>query len=479
MTPAVAMILPPAALAAAAFALPSGRLRPLILPLAGAGHLAMLLRVLAAPAGPAAGRWLHLDDPARLVLALVSVLFAAVSVHAVGYLRHETHRDNRVFCSCMLLFLSTMTLLVWSQHWGLMWVALEATTLVSAPLIYFDRTALSLEATWKYLLVCSVGIALALLGTFFLAYSALAVHASPGLLVTELLAEAPRLSRPWLEAAFVLLLVGYGTKAGLAPMHTWLPDAHGEAPAPVSALLSGALLPCAFLPVLRASHLCAAAGSGALSRGILIGAGLLSIAVGAVFVLRQRDLKRMLAFSSVEQMGIVALGTGIGGPALLGALLTMLASGLGKGLLFMAAGNVALAYGSKATGDVSGILRRVPLSGWLFVTGFFAITGSPPFGPFVGELSILREAFESGRFMTAALFLILLLAVFAGMGGTVLAVAQGEPSRPLRPGGYRDGVLTGAPMLALLALVLALGTWMPGPVAELLHGAARSLEAAP
>jgi hydrogenase-4 component F len=469
----VPLVLAPLIAAAAALAAPSNRWRPLILPLGGAAHLALLARDTLAGAPPPPGAWVGLDPLGRLVLGLVSVLFLFAALYAVGYLRRESHRDNRVFCCCMLLFLTTMTVLACSQHWGLMWVALEATTLASAPLIYFDRSALALEATWKYLLICSVGIAIALLGTFFLAYSSLHAGLRTTLVAGDMLAAAPSLSTAWLDAAFVLLLVGYGTKAGLAPMHTWLPDAHGQAPAPVSALLSGALLPCAFLPLLRLYQLCAAAGRVSVVQPVFLAVGLLSIAIGGAFVLRQRDLKRMLAFSSVEQMGVLALGLGVGGGGLFGALLHMINTGLTKGMLFLCAGNVLLACGSKSAGEVSGLMRRLPLTGALLVAGLLAITGSPPFGPFVSELTILSAALGGGHFVAGAGFLVLLAVVFMGMGATVLSVTQGPAdARATRPA-RETGAMS---LVGLIVLVLLLGTYIPDPLRALLAEAAGLLE---
>src|SRR5207245_2882632 len=260
-------------------------------------------------------------------------------------------RSNRVFCACLLLSLSMITLVILSHHLGLMWVAMEATTLAMAPNIYFYHTSRSLEATWKYLLICSVGIALALLGSFFLAYSTLHTGLESTLLFDDLVQNAPKLSHPWLQAAFVLILVGYGTKMGLAPMHTWLPDAHGEAPAPVSALLSGALLPCAFLAILRIYQICVAAGDAAFARPIMLGIGLLSMATAAVFMIRQGDLRRLLAYSSVEHMGILVIGIAIGGWATFAALLHVINNGLTKAGLFLSAGNIQSAFGSKLTNN--------------------------------------------------------------------------------------------------------------------------------
>jgi hydrogenase-4 component F len=362
----------------------------------------------------------------------------------------------------------------------LLWVAIEATTLATAPLIYFNHTQRSIEATWKYLLVGSVGIALALLGTFFLAYSALHAGMEPTSLTLEnLLENAPRLSKPWLHAAFVLLLVGYGTKMGLAPMHTWKPDAYGEAPGVVGAMLAGGVTSCAFLALLRMYHICLAAGEGAYASRLLLAMGLLSMAVAGLFMVGQRDFKRMLAYSSVEHMGILALGLGVGAPALFGTLLHVVTNGLTKGVLFLSAGNIHRAYGSKSVEQVSGAMRRLPLSGTLFLLGFLAITGSPPFAPFISEFAILNGAFEAGRFGIGGMFLFLLLVVFIGMGATVLAVVQGRASPEARNTPYRDSLLTGAPVVGLLLLVLLIGLYIPAPLTALVRDAVLFLETQP
>jgi hydrogenase-4 component F len=366
---------------------------------------------------------------------------------------------------------------VLSHHLGLMWVAMEATTLATAPLLYFNRSGRSLDATWKYLVVGSVGIALALLGSFFLAYAALAGGLqAPTLLFDDLVAEAPRLSPPWLRAAFVLLLVGYGTKMGLAPMHTWKPDAYGEAPGLVGALLAGGVTSCAFLAILRFFQIAQAAGDGVHARQLLVALGLFSMAVAAVFLVRQRDFKRLLAYSSIEHMGILVLGVGLGGLASYGALLHLLGNGLTKGVLFLSAGNIHRAYYSKQTDQVRGALRRVPLSGTLFLMGFLAITGAPPFLPFLSEFTIASGALGSRQYLAGGVYLFLLAVVFVGMGAAVLPVVQGQPSAQARATRFRDGLATGAPVLALMGLVVLLGVYLPPPLEALLREAAQSLE---
>jgi hydrogenase-4 component F len=473
----LALIALPVFAAAVAAVLSSDRQRPYLLPAAAAGHLALSLVVLRASSPRSPGGWLALDPPGRLVLLLLSVLFTICAVYAVGYLRHRRELSNRVFVPCLLVFLAMTTLVACAQHLGLMWVAVEAATLTTAPLIYFNRTPRSIEATWKYLLVGSVGIALALLGSFFLAYASLGEDSS--LLFADLLGRADQMNRSWLKVAFVLLLVGYGTKMGLAPMHTWKPDAYGEAPGVVGALLAGGFTSCAFLALVRVFHVCQAAGEGAYASRLLLIFGLFSIVLAAVFMVGQRDFKRMLAYSSIEHMGILVLGMGLGGSGVFASLLHMLNNGLTKGVLFLSAANIHRAFDSKSIDTVSGAMQRVPLSGTLFLFGFFAITGSPPFGPFVSEFLILSRAFAADRYLLGGGVLLMLLVVFVGMGRTVLAMVQGVPSPEAARTGYRDGLLTGVPAALSLTLVLWLGLHIPSPLEALLRDAAAFLERSP
>jgi hydrogenase-4 component F len=473
------LVLSPLAFALVAFATPSERLRPWLLPAAGATQVGLAALELAGY-GTILGRpWLALDALGRLVTVYLALLFFLLAVYAPGYLALRSERPNRIFCAVMLVFVAMMNLIASVQHLGLLWVAVEATTLASGPLLYFNRNPRSIEATWKYLLIGSVGIALALLGTFFIAYSALVERAGTSMLLPDLLANAPRLSHPWLHAGFVLALVGYGTKMGLAPMHTWKPDAYGEAPGLVGALLAGGLTTCAFVAILRIFQICSAAGEAEFARGPLLFFGLFSMAVAGAFMVRQGDYKRMLAYSSVEHMGILVLGIAIGGAGTFGALLHMLNNGLTKGVLFLSAGNIHRAFGSKRIEDVTGALRVVPASAAMFLAGFFAITGTPPFGPFLSEFTILRAIVEAERYYVAAAFLLLLVVVFVGMGATVLAVVQGEAPERARATRYRDGGLGIAPIAVLLALVLVLGLWIPEPLSRLLRDAAALLEATP
>jgi len=470
----------PLLMAAIAFAVPSNRWRPWLLPVGGLVQLILALWAISEPMKrtpvTALNNWLLLDPLGKVILGFLSVLFFLISLYAPAYLALRADRPNRVFCANLFAALSMMTLVSVSHHLGLLWVAMEATTLISAPSIYFNHNARSLEATWKYLLIGSVGIALALLGSFFLAYASLKAGLESTLLFDQLIRDAPKLSPQWLHAAFVLLFIGYGTKMGLAPMHTWKPDAYGEAPGIVGTLLAGGVTSCAFLAILRVYQICRAGTEAEFAREIMIFTGLLSMAIAAVFMARQRDFKRMLAYSSVEHMGILVLAVGIGGLAIYGALLHLINNGLTKGVLFLSAGNIHRAYGSKVTDDVRGAIQRVPLSGAMFLAGFLAITGSPPFGPFISEFTIVNAAIGSGQFVAGGLFLLLLGVVFVGMGATVLAVVQGNPPDTTPANVFHDNVGTGLPIILFMALVLLLGLYIPPPLESLLREAAAFLE---
>jgi len=472
---AVALFVVPLLLAGGCAAVASPGRRAGLVTAGGVVHLALTVTALVV-GDVHAGAWLALDPLARLALLVVSGLFCACSLYVPVYVALRPDRPTRMFCAALLVFLAMMTLALEAQHVGLMWIALEANTLASAPLIYFDRNSRSLEATWKYILIGAVGIAIALLGSFFLAYSAVHAHLDTSLLFDDLVAKAPRLSAPWLHAGFVLLFVGYGTKLGLAPMHAWKPDAYGEAPGLVGALLAGGLTSCAFVALMRFYHVVDAAGGGQSARELMIVVGLLSMAVGAVFMVRQHDIKRMLAYSSVEHMGILVVGVGIGGPATYGALLHLVNNALTKGVLFLSAANLHRAYGSKSADLISGALRRVPASAILFVAGLFAITATPPFAPFLSELTILRGAFATGHHGTAVVFLIAVLVVFAGMSATVLGVVQGPPPAQLPATGFRDRAATVVPALLLLVAIVVLGLWVPEPLDRLVGDAARLLD---
>jgi hydrogenase-4 component F len=437
-------------------------------------HLALTVTLWLRPPEPVLGGWLAGDSLGLVVLTLVSVLFSVLAVYAVGYLRVENPRGGRLFVSCLMAFLAAASLVVLSHQMGLLWVGLEATTLSVAPLIFHRHDRRSLEAVWKYLVISSVGIALALLGMFFLATAQVGGGTTGRLMVLEdLVAQGPAMSVAWLKAAFIFLLVGFGTKMGLAPMHTWKPDTYGEAPPLVGALMAGALTSCAFLGIARIVQVTTAAGLADFIRPLLIGFGLLSLLVAAVFMVAQNDIKRLLAYSSVEHMGLLVLGLGVGGVGAYGTVLHLINNGLAKGLLFLAVGNVVLATGTSQAPRIHGILRSRPVSGVLLVAGLFAVTGSPPFGLFLSEFTILSGAVRAGHPWVAAAMLLLLAVIFIGMATVILEVAYGEPDPALEKT-RESGWLTGGP-LALAAGVLLLGLYIPSGLQDLLARAAASL----
>jgi len=480
-------IVGPLVLAAVAMIAPSAAARRWLVVLNGVLHALATTYVVIWPPDAMFNRWLALGPIGRVMLGFLSAQYLLLSCYALGYLKARAERPNRVFCAALIAILGPMSLVMIAHHLGLMWVAIETATLCTAPMLFFHRTPQSIEATWKYLLIGSVGIALALFGSFFLAYSAAKV---PGLdtklLFENMVANADRLSPPWLHSAFVVLLVGYGTKIGLAPMHTWKPDAYGEAPGLVGALLAGGLTTCAFCALLRFVQIAYAAHDGALAQELLLVLGLVSMAVAAVFLARQHDFKRMLAYSSVEHMGIVAVGFGIGGRGTFGALLHLINNGFGKGVLFLAAGNIHRAYGSRLTDHVSGAIRRTPASGALLLAGFFMITASPPSGLFISELTIVQAAFTEGQYWAGGAFLVLVAVAFMGMGSTVIKVVLGAPpagapgaaaaAAPPPAPPQREPLLTVLPPLGFLILVVVLGVYIPDWLSSGLEAAAAVIE---
>ena len=462
--------------AAVAFLPGSQRFRVRLLPLAAVLHLAVLVAALVRHAPLRADAWVGLDALGSWTLLVISVLFCLCAWYAPAYLALRPERPTRIFVTSFLSFLGLASLLAQARHPGLVWVAMETTTLATAPLIYFNHNRRSLEATWKYLIIGSVGIALALLGTLFLAYAAHMGKLEEPLFFSALQDGAAYLSRPWLRAGFVLTLVGYGTKMGLAPLHTWKPDAYGESPGVIGALLAGGVTSCAFLALLRIYAVVAAAGELQFARELMLGMGLLSMVWAAVFMVRQQDIRRLLAYSSVEHMGILAFGIGIGGRAAAFALFHLAANALVKGVLFMSAGNINRSYASKRLPYVTGAIRRTPVSGWLFFLGFLAITGTPPFAPFISEFNIAAGALAPPHLWAGVAFLVLLGGIFLAMSDTVVQVVFGTPNPNRVRTPYRDTAATTAPLVAALVLAMTLGLWLPRPLTAMLVTAADQVE---
>jgi hydrogenase-4 component F len=466
----VVTFLVPAAGAGLIFLAKSRRARLSVLLSTTLAHVSLTASLWEGARRPEPGALFGVDAQGLLILSIVSVLYCLVALHLVAYTRRDARGAPPVFLACHLFSLAAMTLASFSQHWGLYWVAMEATTLASAPLLFYHHGPRSLEATWKYILIGSVGIALALMGTLFLGMAATTMpEAANSLSFATMLAHADKLSVPWIKIAAVFLVVGYGTKMGLAPMHTWKPDAYGEAPPPVAALLSGGLTNCAFLGFLRVATLCNAAGEAEFIRSTMVVLGLVSIGIAAASVVGQGNYRRMLAYSSVEHMGILTLAVGVGGLATFGGLLHAVNNALNKGILFLAAGNILQACRTSEVKGVTGLFRTLPVSATFLVIGLFAATGFPPFGTFVSEFTILRGLIAGSGAVVPALFLAFLAVVFIGMGANILGMVQGTPKPGAEP--MRETFASIFPIVLLAALALLLGLHLPEPLERLLREA--------
>ena len=467
--------------AALAAAWPCGRSRPLLLPAFGLLHTMLCGWMLVAPPPVEAGAWLAFDPLARAVLPVVSLLFLVCAWYGVTYLRVRHDRPNRIFVAAMLAVLGLLSAGHQARHLGMLWICTEAVTLAAVPLLHFNGTPRAFEATWKYLLVGGTGIALSLLGSLCLGYASLHGGGEGNLTFVALMAQGAGLSRPWVLIAWVLLLAGYGTKMGLAPMHTWKPEAYGEAAGMVGAVLAGGVTSVAFTAILRIRSVVGAAGAGAVADHTLLGIGLFSMLVAALFLLGTRDFKRMLAYSSVEHMGILTIGAALGPAGVMAALFHVWSNGLTKGALFLSAGNIRRAAGSASMDRVRGMGLVTPKSAVIFVTGIFAVAASPPFAPFFSELRVLRAALAGGHGAATAMFLGCLLLAFFGLTRVVLAIVDGRPSKAAKAVDRRFAETTALvlPPVVLLGLSLWLGLMQPAPLLDVWSAAAAQLYPSP
>ncbi len=440
----------------------SVRLGRRILVLTALLHLFMTALGWFGKISPAFPQYFSVTNEGMLILLVTSFVFLCISVYAVSYMSETEISSEPIYIGCTLLFLSTMTMVALADHLIVLWIGIEATTLMSAPLIFLHRSKTALEATWKYVMICSVGIALALLGCFFVVMSMDLSGIHVPITFSALGEVADKLDPVWLKAGFIFLVIGYGTKMGLAPMHTWLPDAHSEAPSPASALLSGALLNCAFLGVFRGHQLLYQAGLGDFSSNILIGFGLFSMLIAAIFIFYQTGYKRMLAYSSIENMGIIAFGIGIGGIATYGAMLHLIHHSLIKSSLFLSAGNILLGYGSKLVDKTGNMAKLFPKTFTTFFAGFAGISGFPPFGIFISELLIIMGAFQQGRNISVSIFIFALILIFAGASRLVtkMCFASCDNAEIL----VKENWARTLPSFALLAVSLILCVWLPDSI---------------
>ncbi len=434
---------------------------------------------------PVAFLSLYLDAYSALMVSVIALVSWGGAFYAIGYLRHDVHIGRLApdqvpnFYLWFHIFTATMIAVVSTDNLGLMWAAIEATTLASAMLVALYRTREAIEAAWKYLIICTVGISLALFGVLLL-YAAGERALGAGLATLswrDLADHASALDPTLVRLAFVFIIIGFGTKAGFAPLHTWLPDAHSQAPTPVSAVLSGVLLPCALYGIVRVHVIAVGALGSAFSSNLLMLFGLASAAVAVPFILRQNDLKRMLAYSSIEHIGIMAAAIGIGGPiGLFGGLLHMVLHGVGKATLFFAAGALLQRYGTANMLRMSGAVVALPASGWvLFVCGL-ALAGAPPFGLFVSEFSVITAGFNRGHPWVSVGLIACISVIFVGILFHLGRVALGRPRGSIDRGeGWAQRLLLGVPMIGLLVI----GLWVPTPLANAIEQAAAILAVVP
>jgi hydrogenase-4 component F len=424
-----------------------------------------------------AGQYLRADGLTSFFLINLGLISALVLVYSSAYLRHVPEgrfSSLRWFYGLVFVFLFTMVAVFLSANLGMMWIFVEATTLASALLVGFYNTEGAIEAGWKYLIVCTVGIAFALFGTITLYLAAVKSGVSPqsALDWSTLMAAAPRLvgARELLKLAFVFVAVGYGTKVGFVPMHSWLPDAHAEAPSPISALLSAVLLNCAMYAILRFDAITSRAIGSGFGHTLLLIFGGVSLAVASLLMIVQRDLKRLLAYSSIEHMGIVAIGIGLGGAlGFYGALLHTFNHSIAKTFLFFTAGNVQGNFGTLRMERIRGMASSLPWTGGALILGGLAISGMPPFGLFVSELVILAGAFSTAHYFIAVLMLAGISIVFGALLYHFQHMLMGKPEDVRTRPALRASEITVMSVCALGLVVL--GVHIPAALAAILRGA--------
>ncbi|OYX40870.1 MAG: hydrogenase 4 subunit F [Rhodobacterales bacterium 32-67-9] len=416
---------------------------------------------------PAPGSYLHVDDLNIVFIVLNTFVGTTAAFFSASYIGHEletgrvTRATLRFYHAMFQVMMFGMNLALVSNNVGLMWVAVELATLSTVLMVGLYRTHAALEAAWKYFILGSVGIALALFGTILIYMSAQPVlgEGLPSMVWTNLIASAPQLDARMLNVAFVFLIVGYGTKVGLVPFHAWLPDAHAEGPTPISAVLSGLLLNVALYAVLRFKMLMTANAAAVAPGPLMIGLGLLSVVFAAAMLYRRRDVKRLFAYSSIEHMGIIVFAFGMGGPlANFAGLLHMVMHSLTKSAIFFALGSVAQIKGTQQLAEIRGLTQSHPALGWGLVLAILSIAGMPPSGVFMSEFLVVTTSFSRLPLLAVVLVLGLVLA-FGALLLRLTGVAFGEPKG-------QDAPMHGSllPLWLHLALVLLIGLHMPGPM---------------
>lgn len=412
----------------------------------------------------------YMDSVSAVFMLLVALIGFMASIYSRAYIGLEVEegkvkpKEQGQYHCLMIVFISVMMLTFSVRSMAIVWLGIGATTLVSTFLVGFYHNEESTEAAWKYIILCSVGITIALAG-FTLVYASTvgAIDSDMSLDWPALMAAADQLDPTLMKMAMVLIIVGFGTKVGFVPMHTWLPDAHSQAPSPVSGLLSAVLLNCAMYGILRFYIVSEIVNPGFASTIMLI-FGLLSLGAAAFFIVSARDLKRMLAYSSIENMGLIAIGFGIGTPiAIAGAVVQMVAHSITKPILFFSAGNIIQSYGTRDISKIRGVGKTMPLTSGLMAAGTLAIVGCPPFGVFVGEFTLLFGSVDAGMVWVTVLMILLLAIVFAGFVKQVFPMLSGEPEGEVE---NHRGICRHLPIVVLLGCTLFIGLFMPDQAKE-------------
>jgi hydrogenase-4 component F len=443
-----------------------------------AASVVLTVRVIDSGPQVAFGEEFFIDQFNVFLVALTAFVAFTTSLFSRPYMRIEQHHGKlttpmlHLYFSMFQMFTLAMLVALTSNNMGIIWVAMEAATLTTVLLVSLYRTPASIEAAWKYFILCGVGIALALFGTILLYFAAERVLGEGGaaLLWTHLNQVKAGLEPTVLKLAFVFLLVGYGTKIGLVPLHSWLPDAHAEGPTPVSAVLSGLLLNVALCAVMRSKVLVDGSLGTHFAGNLMMGFGLLSVVIAALFLSRQKDIKRMFAYSSIEHMGLITFAFGMGGAvATFGAMLHMTVHSLTKSAIFFAVGHAVQKAGSQQMENIRGMMQLSPTVGWGLILGTFAILGMPPFGVYSSEFLIITTAMHDYPWATPILLVALGIA-FAAVFGKVQPMVFGETTARRLP--HQPALI---PVFAHLLLVLVLGLYMPRYLADWYRQAAALL----
>ncbi|MGZ3423374.1 MAG: proton-conducting transporter transmembrane domain-containing protein [Polyangiales bacterium] len=422
-----------------------------------------------------AGGYLITDATARLFLVVVNVLFFGIAVYVWSRSRAAPVLADVVarYARLSLVFMAAANFVVLSNHLLASWVALEVTTLAAAPLIVREGVPSSRRASWRYFLFSAVGLGIALVGLLCLARGYELEGRTPSYFLDELsalVAQGP--ANVWRRIGVALLLLGYGTKLGLAPMYAWLPETYDEAPPAVTALLAAVQFNCALVCVIRVVQVFRVNHSELVATELLV-LGLASMAVSTISIIATRNFKRLIAYASINHAGVIAIGLGVGGSATYGLLLYVVSNAFIKAILFLTAGRIKAHYGTKDTREIAGLLKDLPFSGVFFMVGTFALLGFPPFGSFLGELIILSGLVRRGQIVVFVLFCTLIAMTFVATGRTVFPMIWGVPKREVAKSDQT--IVTAAPKLVFLVALVAMGIYMPAPLNDLFRAVAASI----